>query len=134
MATRKQILEMLSAGEIDVNRATEMLNAVHEPAAPEPPTPPEPPAPPVERAPHKNGPRWLHIQVSDLKSGKNRVKVNVPLGLVNFGLKIGARFTDEVNRDVMHNVIDALQDKELVGTLVEVEDEEDNERVHIYVD
>jgi hypothetical protein len=151
MATRKQILEMLSAGEIDVNRATEMLNAVHEsaleppappeipeiPAIPEPPEAPEPPEV-LEHYPEKpkrkNGPRWLHIQVTDLQSGKNRVKVNVPLGLVHFGLKLGARFTDEVNRETMRDVMDALQDKELVGTLVEVEDEDDNERVHIYVD
>lgn len=140
MATRKEILEMLSTGKIDVTRATEMLNAV---TSPEPPAPPEPPAAPEppempayypEKPKRKNGPRWLHIQVSELQSGKNRVKVNVPLGLVQFGLKIGSHFTDEVNREVVHNVMDALHDQELVGTLVEVEDEADNERVHIYVD
>jgi hypothetical protein len=136
MPTRKEILEMLSAGEIDVNQATAMLNTANE--APEPPAPPAAPLPPeppdVEKPTRKNGPRWLHIHVSDLESGRNRVKVNVPLGLVHFGLKIGAHFTDELNHEAVSDVLDALQDKELVGTLVEVEDEDDNERVHIYVD
>ena len=51
-----------------------------------------------------------------------------------FGLKIGARFTDEVDNDVIRDVVDALGDDQLTGTLVEVEDVEDNERVHIFID
>jgi hypothetical protein len=82
----------------------------------------------------QSGRRWLHIHVSDLESGKNRVRVNVPLGLVQFGLRIGAHFTDEVDNDVIRDVVDALHDDQLTGTLVEVEDEDDNERVHIFID
>ena len=151
MSTRKQILEMLSAGEIDVTRATELLNETRAedtapadvpPIPPAPRVPPEPPAPPIAPpapdapipAVGQSGRHWLHIHVSDLESGKNRVRVNVPLGLVHFGLKIGARFTDEVNNDVIRDVVDALGDDQLTGTLVEVEDVEDNERVHIFID
>jgi hypothetical protein len=141
MSTRKQILEMLSAGEIDVTRATELLNEARAgatvPAAEPPPEPPVPPPAPEQHVPEKrsrSGPRWLHIHVSDLENGKSRVRVNVPLGLVYFGLKIGARFTDEVDNDVIRDVVDALGDDQLTGTLVEVEDVEDNERVHIFVD
>ena len=60
--------------------------------------------------------------------------MNVPLGLVNLGLKIGSRFTDEVDSEMMHTVMDALQDVSLTGTLVEVEDIDDNEHVHIFID
>ncbi|RPI98266.1 MAG: hypothetical protein EHM39_08245 [Chloroflexi bacterium] len=148
LATRKQILEMLSAGEIDVNRATELLNQAREsgpeeeiPLPPVPPIPPTSPAPPQARAastpptaPRVGGRRWLHIHVSDLSTGKARVRVNVPLGLVSFGLRVGARFTDEVDGDMIRGVMDALHDNELSGTLVEVEDIEDNERVHIFID
>jgi hypothetical protein len=140
MSTRKQILEMLSAGEIDVTRATELLNEARTgdtaPGADAPPPPPVPiPAPekPIPAA-GKSGRRWLHIHVNDLESGKSRVRVNVPLGLVHFGLRIGARFTEEVNNDMIRDVVDALDDDQLTGTLVEVEDMEDNERVHIFID
>ncbi len=76
MTTRKQILEMLSAGEIDVTRATELLNEARAgnavPVEDEPPLPPvPPPAPEKPIAPAKQGgPRWLHIHVSE--SGKRQ--------------------------------------------------------------
>lgn len=154
MASRKEILEMLANGQIDVERATELLAqtpsspspdappAPETPPAPEaavePPQPPPipvpqpPPAPPRPAAPGKR--RWLHIDVSELDSGRNRVRVNVPLGLMRFGMKIGARFTNELDRDVVNDVLHALDGEEIAGTLVEVEDVEDNERVHIYID
>jgi hypothetical protein len=131
MVTRKEILQMLSEGTIDVARATEMLNDARESSEPAAPPVREPEAP---VAAGKPGRRWLHVHVSDLESGRQRVKVNVPLGLVNFGLKIGARFTDEMDETMMHDVLTALQDESLTGTLVEVEDLEDNERVHIFID
>ncbi len=140
MTTRKQILEMLSAGEIDVTRATELLNEARAgnavPVEGEPSLPPAPPPAPEKTiaAAKQGGPRWLHIHVSELESGKSRVRVNVPLGLVHFGLRIGAHFTDEIDNDVIRDMMSALSDKELVGTLVEVEDLEDNERVHVFVD
>jgi hypothetical protein len=74
------------------------------------------------------------VHVSDLETGKARVRVNVPLGLVGFGLKVGARFTDEMDAEMIRDVMDALQDDDLTGTLVEVEDVEDNERVHVFID
>lgn len=135
MPTRKEILEMLSAGEIDVSKATEMLSGASEaPAMPEPLAAPVPmPDMPPAKAKRGSG-RWLHIHVSDLQSGKQRVRVNVPLGLVQVGLKIGARFTNEVDPEMVRDVMDALQTNDISGTLVEVEDLEDNERVHIFVD
>lgn len=129
MATRKEILEMLARGEINTEEAANLLSDA---ANGSPPASSKPAlsAPPKD----KSGRRWLHIQISDLASGKDRVRVNVPLGLVHFGLKMGARFTDEVDAEMMHDLLEALNDGDLTGTLVEVEDLDDNERVHIYVD
>jgi hypothetical protein len=134
MRTRKEILEMLSTGEINATRAEEMLQAAHN-AVPVPDVPPAPASKPVSalRA-DKAGRRWLHIEVSELESGKKRVRVNVPLGLVHFGFKVGARFTDEVDANIMRDVLEALDDPTVKGTLIEVEDVDDDEHVHIYVD
>jgi hypothetical protein len=135
MPTRKEILEMLSAGEIDVTRATDMLNQPGEPDAPAA-APAEPAPRPVQAQaqPTDAQRRWLHIHVSELDSGRSRVRVNVPLSLIQFGVKIGARFTDELNSDMLSDLMDVLRNDDVSGTLVEVEDAEDNERVHIYVD
>lgn len=136
MSARRDILEQLARGEIDVTQAAEWLSGTaHHDAPPAPAAPPAPDAPPVPDAPRdRSGKRWLRIHVSDLETGRSRVRVNVPLGLVQFGLKVGARFTDEVDSDLMRDVMEALHDSEVIGTLVEVEDVEDNERVHIFVD
>lgn len=136
MVNRKEILEMLSAGEINVAEATELLGSLKQDAGADAPAPPAEPAvpEPVAAAPRKkNGHRWLRIEVSNLETGQNRVRVNVPLGLVSFGLKLGHRFTDELDSEMIQRVSEALKDPELSGTIVEVEDAEDNERVHIYV-
>lgn len=139
MVTRKEVLQMLAEGTIDVNRAAELLSTASEEPAErrsEPPAPPAPDAPVQPEAPvkPKRGGRWLRIHVSDLSTGRSRVRINVPLGLVRFGLRIGARFTDELDDELARDVIAALEEGAIDGTLVEVENEEDNERVHIFVD
>ncbi len=35
--------------------------------------------------------RWLRVRVTDLASGKASVNLNLPAGLVNVGLRMGAR-------------------------------------------
>lgn len=164
MTTRKEILDMLAAGQLDVDEAADRLNTLkqapaaetvaEEPATVEPDPRPTSSAAAEDEfeaelsdpAPHptamvtkstgarRGGQRWLHIQVGDLASGESRVRVNVPVGLIRLGLKVGAQFTDEVNHDVISDVIRMIDDHELTGTLVEVEDIESNEHVHIYID
>lgn len=139
MVIRKEVLQMLAEGTIDVNRAAELLSTASEEPAErrsEPPAPPAPDAPAQPEAPvkPKRGGRWLRIHVSDLSTGRSRVRINVPLGLMRFGLRIGAHFTDELDDELARDVIAALEEGAIDGTLVEVENEEDNERVHIFVD
>lgn len=79
-------------------------------------------------------PRWLKIRVRDLGTGRNKVSVTLPLGLVNFGLGIarrfGAEFDDEYRVDEIWQMVKEGQR----GVLIDVEDEEDNEQVQIYLD
>lgn len=79
-------------------------------------------------------PRWLKIRVRDLGTGRNKVSVTLPLGLVSFGLGIARRFGADFDDD--HNVDELWRQlKEgQRGVLVDVEDEEDNEQVQIYLD
>ncbi len=77
--------------------------------------------------------RWLRIRVTDRPSGKAKVNVNIPLGLVEVGLKMGARFAPEMaGMDV--NAIQAAIREGMSGKIVEVDDEEDDERVEIFVE
>lgn len=134
MSTRQEILEMLATGQIDVDEAERLLNATGDEPAGELPPQAESPAPAPRPQPRNGGRRWLHIEVSSLETGRSRVRVNVPLGLVRFGMRVGARFTDELDADLLDDVLAAVDDPSISGTLVEVEDLEDDERVHIYID
>ena len=80
-----------------------------------------------------NSGRWFRVRVTDLRTGKNKVNVNIPMGLVNVGLKMGARFAPEIEGFDLAQLTEMLQSG-ATGKLVEVEDNEDGERVEIFVE
>lgn len=76
-------------------------------------------------------PRWLRIHVADLDSGKSTVKVNVPFGMVKFGLGIAQIFAPKEYTDNIGQ-IGAMMSEADSGILVDVQDAESNEHVRIY--
>jgi hypothetical protein len=139
---RKDILQQLAEGEISVADASVLINGTEiqgkeklEQPFPEPDKPLQitkedilegAASPQVER------PRWFHVRVNDLKSGKNRVTVNIPLRLVNMGLKIGRRFAPELEAVDWQELKGTFNEEK--GVLIDVTDESDGEQVLIYVD
>ena len=134
--SRKEILELLAKGKITADEAANLLS---QPAV-------EPTATPdvemlkkeiaIEQVPagaDGKKPSWLHVRVRDLQSGRNKVTVNVPLGMVKFGLKIGGRFSPELNGLDWAELQDMMNEMES-GILVDVQDEEDGEHVQVFVD
>lgn len=76
--------------------------------------------------------RWIRVRVSDTHSGKTRVNMQLPLGLVNMGLAVGARFVPdiaELNVDEIHAALRAGAR----GKVLEVMDDE-GELVEIFVE
>ena len=130
--SRTEILELLAKGKITADEAAELLSKA---AAPETPTAVKAPAAPPSPKAMKSGnkPSWLHVRVKDLESGKNKVSVNVPLGMVKFGLKIGGRFTPELN-GIDWDEINGMMEEMETGLLVDVEDEEGGEHVQVFID
>jgi hypothetical protein len=132
---RSDILQKLAVGELTVQQATEMLEKGDE--QPETATAsasePAATAPAAIPAKRKNGIHWLHVQVTDIRTQRDRVRVNVPVGLIKAGLWIGSRFTDEIPANAWEEIQKALDSGE-TGALVEVEDFDNGERVRVYVD
>jgi hypothetical protein len=75
----------------------------------------------------------VRVRVTDLKTGKTKVTVNIPMGLVDVGIKMGARFAPNLDSDQMAILSEALRSGQ-VGKLIEATDEEDGERVEIFVE
>jgi len=119
---RARILQMVSEGKIDAAQGAELLNALRSNGAPDRPA-----------APPSGKPRWLRIRVTNVETGRTKVNVNLPFGLVRAGLKIGSHFAPEM-QDVDWEEIMAAIDEGALGKLVDVEDIEDGEKVEIFVD
>ncbi|MBK9053488.1 MAG: hypothetical protein IPL78_22080 [Chloroflexi bacterium] len=106
---RTKILEMLAQGAITADEAVQLLEKSPVAAA----TPdPIPAAQEIHiEKPIRNGqqPRWLHVRVSDLNSGKDRVKVKIPFRLMRWGLKLGSKFTDELDGLDIEELINAMR-------------------------
>lgn len=113
---RMRILRMLEAGQIRAEEAAELLAALEKPAETEP----------------ARG-RWLRVRVTDRATGREKVSVNVPLGLVDVALRMGARFAPRTATVDPQEILEAIRSG-TVGKIVEVEDMESGEHVEIFVD
>ena len=119
---RMQILKMIEAGTISAEEGAKLLAALDEGSSKR------------ERIESLGGKaRWMRIRVTDLKSGNAKVNVNLPMGLVNVGLKMGARFAPDLENVDLDEIIASIKEG-AQGKIVEVEDDEGDERVEIYVE
>ncbi len=77
--------------------------------------------------------RWLRVRLTDLTTGKPNVNINIPMRLVNVGLRVGARFIPDMEGI---ELTDLSRDLEagMTGKIIDVVDEEDNERVEIFAE
>jgi len=76
---------------------------------------------------------WLRVHVTDLNSGKSAVNVNVPMRLVNVGLRLGARFVPDMEGLDVEELAEALR-QGVTGKIIDVIDEDEGQRVEVYVE
>ncbi len=119
---RMQILKMISAKQITAEEGAGLLEALR--------------GAPVTKTPGRHEPgkvRWLRVRVTDRLSGRTKVNVNLPIGLVDVGLKMGARFAPEmVGMDI--STLQAALKNGVQGRIVAMDGDEDDERVEIFVE
>jgi hypothetical protein len=122
---RLKILKMVEEGKISAADGAQLLAALAESRKGQP-------APPA--APNFGSEaRWFRVRVTDLATGKPKVNVNIPMGLVNVGIKMGARFAPGLEAEQMEAIAEALKSG-AVGKIIEATDEEDGELVEIFVE
>jgi hypothetical protein len=80
--------------------------------------------------------KFLKVRVYDKSSGHAKVNVTLPVGLVRWGLQFmpeSARIQLNEHHVDFEQVVDALN-QGFSGKLVDVESEEGNERVEVYLE
>jgi DNA-binding transcriptional ArsR family regulator len=120
---RVKVLKMVAEGKISPEEASELLEALEESSG-------------EKQAAAKGdvaGRRWFRLRVTDTNSGKARVNMRMPLGLVTAGLKLGLKFAPEIDGLSAEEILTAIQSGQM-GKILELDDEKDGEHVEVFVD
>ena len=121
---RLQILDMIRSGQITADEGARLLEALKEEE--EDRLPEEP-----RLGGRAKEPNQFRIRVTDLKTGRQKVDMRMPWSLVNVGINMGARFArDEVK---VEDFVEAVQ-AGAEGKIMDLVDEEDGERIEVFVE
>lgn len=119
---RTKILNMIAEGKITAEEGIQLLNALRGAAHKA-----------HESSTARPDARFLRVRVTSLGTGKVKANVNIPMSLVNVGLRMGARFTPDLEGFDFDEVLEAIR-RGARGKIIEVEDEESGEHVEVYVE
>jgi len=120
---RMRILKMIDEGKISAEEGAKLLSALSENRRGNSSIP--------SRGP--GAARWLRVRVTDVVTGRSKATVQIPLALIESGMKIGAHFAPEVEGVDMPTIMEALRSG-MTGKIVDVVDEKDGEHVEIFVE
>ena len=118
---KMKILEMISEKKITAEEGAKLLDALES----------------SNNMQKSNGGKHklFRIRVSNLNTGKQDVNVNLPISLLNLGLKIGQHFAPDLKEQgVDLQEIAKLVNEGAEGKIVDVTDTEKNEKVEIWIE
>jgi hypothetical protein len=120
---RMKILKMIQEGKITAEEGAKLINALKESRKG------------PDRSSGASGRRssWLRIRVTDVLTGRAKVNVNLPLGLMDAGLRIGAQYAPQLEGIDVENLISQAR-AGAPGKIIDVIDEEDGEHVEIFIE
>lgn len=119
---RLKILQMIQDGKITADDGAKLLAALSQGSRQRYRT--------ANRTPDS---RYMRVRVTDTFSGKTKVSVNLPLGLVDAGLNIASNFMPDLGATTAEEIGDAIREG-LTGKIVDVFDEEDGEHIEIFIE
>jgi hypothetical protein len=120
---RMRILRMIQEGKITAEEGAKLLAALRESRKETRSSTPS----------GRMGKGWLRVRVTDMATNRAKVNVNLPLGLMDAGLKIGAQYAPELAGIDLSQFIEDIKGG-AQGKIIDVIDEEDGEHVEIFVE
>ena len=118
---RVKILKMIDEGKITAEEGARLLSTLSEVRKPQ------------RRAAVRSaggGARYLRVRVTDLKTGKAKATINLPLGLVDAGLNIASQYAPGIDFDALIEAISQGAE----GKIIDVTADEDGEHIEIYIE
>ena len=117
---RMKILKMTEEGKVSAEEGAKLLSAL---ASANRPT----------GGLSASGAKWLRVRVTEVNSGRSKATVQIPISLMEAGMKIGAHFAPEIDGVNMDQLMEALRTG-MTGKIIDVTDDEDGEHVEIFVE
>jgi hypothetical protein len=117
---RMRILRMIQEGKITAEEGAKLLSALRESRKD---------SRPVTSSKGSKG--LLRVRVTDVLTGKPKVSVNLPMGLVDAGMSIARQYAPDIN---FSEIADAIRTGQVEGKIVDVVDEEDGEHIEVFID
>jgi hypothetical protein len=117
---RMKILKMIEEGKVSAEEGAKLLSALASANRP-------------LGGLAASGAKWLRVRVTDVASGRSKATVQIPITLIDAGMKIGAHFAPEIDGVNMDELMNALRSG-MTGKIIDVVDDEDGEHVEIFVE
>jgi hypothetical protein len=117
---RMKILKMIEEGKVSAEEGAKLLAALTSGNRP-------------SGGIAASGAKWLRVRVTDVNTGRSKATVQIPLTLMDAGMKIGAHFAPEIDGVNMDQLMVALRSG-MTGKIIDVTDDEDGEHVEIFVE
>jgi hypothetical protein len=124
---RLKILKLVQEGKISAEEGIELLDLITD-KGPKGKT-----STPEQETPARSSAQWFRVVVTDTNTGKTRVNVRLPVSLVNAGMKMGARFSPQVDGLDRNQLMEFLRSG-ATGKVVDVVDDDDGEHVEVYIE
>jgi len=117
---RMKILKMIEEGKLSAEEGAKLLAALASANRP-------------SGGPSASGAKWLRVRVTEINTGRSKATVQIPISLMEAGIKIGAHFAPEIDGVNMDQLMEALRTG-VTGKIIDVTDDEDGEHVEIFVE
>ena len=117
---RMKILKLIEDGKVSAEEGAKLLSALTTASQP-------------LSGLSASGAKWLRVRVTDVNSGRSKATVQIPISLMEAGMKIGAHFAPEIDGVNMDQILEALRTG-ITGKIIDVTDDEDGEHVEIFVE
>ena len=126
---RIKVLKMVQEGKITAEMAANLLKALDSSSK----GAQEAQAKTMEGGIPGMGGKFFRVRVSDINTGKVRANIRLPLGMVNAGLRMGMKFSPEVEGLDAERLVEALADGK-TGKIVDAYDDQDDEHIEVYIE
>lgn len=124
------VLKMVQEGKITAEEGAQLLETLEESS---PDAAGQPNSQKNNQKDQTPSGKWFRVRVTDAVTGKTRTNVRMPLTMVKAGIKLGMRFTPQLEGVDLDQFSEFIQNGQ-VGQIVDVFDDEDGERVEVFVE